>query len=414
MRRAVFVRSVAALVLLGGVTMSLAVVRAGARPETMTAAAVVAPASWPQWRRPQPRQPVDRHRAAEDSGPPAARTLAWQASGLGAGFSSVAIVGDRIFTMGDQGSDADRPGAASPRTVSSSGRPASARPGTTSTPARAARPPSTATSSTRSAPRAIWSASRPATGKERWRRSLPGDFGGQMMSGWKFSESPLVDGDRVIVTPGSRSAALVALDKRTGKEVWRSRACPSSAPRAATAPAYSSIVVSNGGGVKQYVQLLGPRPGRRARRGRPVPLGLQQGRQRRRQHRHAGRQGRLRLRLHRLSDRQRAGEARRRPGAGVVKAEEVYFLDGRTFQNHHGGFVLVGDHIYGGHGHRLGIPICVELRDRQGELGRQPPQRGLGLGGGRPLPTATCTSATRTASCCSSRPRPRATSRRAF
>src|SRR4030095_4826420 len=48
-------------------------------------------------------------------------------------------------------------------------------------------------------------------------------------------------------------------------------------------------------------------------------------------------------------------------GAGLVKADEVYFLDSRTFQNHHGGFVLVGDHIYGGQGHRMGIPICLDF-----------------------------------------------------
>jgi outer membrane protein assembly factor BamB len=44
-----------------------------------------------------------------------------------------------------------------------------------------------------------------------------------------------------------------------------------------------------------------------------------------------------------------------------VSATEVYFLDGKTFQNHHGGYVLVGQHVYGGHGHRRGAPICIEL-----------------------------------------------------
>jgi outer membrane protein assembly factor BamB len=44
-----------------------------------------------------------------------------------------------------------------------------------------------------------------------------------------------------------------------------------------------------------------------------------------------------------------------------VKAQEVYFLDGNTFQNHHGGFILVGDYIYGGHGHTAGAPICIEF-----------------------------------------------------
>ena len=44
-----------------------------------------------------------------------------------------------------------------------------------------------------------------------------------------------------------------------------------------------------------------------------------------------------------------------------MTATEVYFLDGKTFQNHHGGFVLVDGHLYGGHGHRAGLPVCVEL-----------------------------------------------------
>jgi outer membrane protein assembly factor BamB len=44
-----------------------------------------------------------------------------------------------------------------------------------------------------------------------------------------------------------------------------------------------------------------------------------------------------------------------------IQAKELYFLDAKTFQNHHGGFVRVGNQVYGGHGHRKGFPICVEL-----------------------------------------------------
>ena len=80
---------------------------------------------------------------------------------------------------------------------------------------------------------------------------------GSMMSMWKWSESPLVDGDRVIVTPGAPDAALVALDKATGKEIWRSRRCPTSGPTGKDGAGYSSVVISNAAGVKQYVQLLG-------------------------------------------------------------------------------------------------------------------------------------------------------------
>ncbi|MHC4682356.1 MAG: outer membrane protein assembly factor BamB family protein, partial [Planctomycetota bacterium] len=48
--------------------------------------------------------------------------------------------------------------------------------------------------------------------------------------------------------------------------------------------------------------------------------------------------------------------------AGGVDAEEVYFLDAKTFQNHHGGFVRIGDHIYGGHDHNKSKPTCLEMK----------------------------------------------------
>jgi outer membrane protein assembly factor BamB len=180
------------------------------------------------------------------------------------------------------------------------------------------------------------------------------------MSGWKFSESPLVDGDRVIVTPGSRNAALVALDKRTGKELWRA-GMPEIGGRGRDGAAYSSIVISNGGGVKQYVQLVGRGlVGIRAEDGRflwgynrvandvaniatPIVSGDYV----------FGSTG------------YQTGSALLKlvsAGARLAKADEVYFLEGRTFQNHHGGYVLVGNHIYGGHGHRMGMPICIDFQ----------------------------------------------------
>jgi outer membrane protein assembly factor BamB len=44
-----------------------------------------------------------------------------------------------------------------------------------------------------------------------------------------------------------------------------------------------------------------------------------------------------------------------------VKARELYFLEASVLQNHHGGLVLVGNYLYGGHGQSKGFPICVEL-----------------------------------------------------
>jgi len=88
-----------------------------------------------------------------------------------------------------------------------------------------------------------------ATGKERWRKSLRADFGGQP-GVWAYSESPLIDGDVLVCTPGGAQATLVALDKNTGAVIWKS-AIPGG-----DQAAYSSAIVLETGGVKQYVQML--------------------------------------------------------------------------------------------------------------------------------------------------------------
>ena len=88
-----------------------------------------------------------------------------------------------------------------------------------------------------------------------WQRDFK-DWNGKMMSGWGFSESPLVDGDWVLCTHGGPEAMIVCLDKRTGEDVWQC-AMPSIGPLGKNGAGYSSIVISHGAGVKQYVQLVG-------------------------------------------------------------------------------------------------------------------------------------------------------------
>ena len=55
-----------------------------------------------------------------------------------------------------------------------------------------------------------------------WERQLTTDFGGKVPP-WSYRESALVDGDRVICTPGGPEAIMVALNKKTGETLWTSR-----------------------------------------------------------------------------------------------------------------------------------------------------------------------------------------------
>ena len=83
----------------------------------------------------------------------------------------------------------------------------------------------------------------------RWRKSFRADFGGAPGE-WGYAESPLVDGDRVVASPGGAQATVVALDKKTGEVVWKT------AVPGGDAAAYASIVPADLAGARQYVQFL--------------------------------------------------------------------------------------------------------------------------------------------------------------
>jgi len=175
---------------------------------------------WPGWRGPS-RDALSTETGLASQWPAGGPPLAWKATGMGAGFSSVAVVDDRIYTMGD------RDGAQYLLALD-------AKDGSLVWKSRVGPTWNDEYGGPRGTPSVdggtVYAmgtegdlvAVEAATGKERWRRSLPSDFGGRVMSMWKWAESPLVDGDRVIVTPGASAATLVALDKATGKEIWRS------------------------------------------------------------------------------------------------------------------------------------------------------------------------------------------------
>lgn len=324
----------------------------------LAAAATLFAADWPSWRGPS-RNGISKETGLLKQWPESGPPLAWKSSGLGTGFSSLAIADGRIYTLGD------REGAQHLIAVSATdGKPLwtgkigaawddANFPGSRSTPTTdGERVYALGTEGDLVAFEA-------ATGKEVWRKNLERDFGGSMMSGWRWSESPLVDGDRLIVTPGSNDALLVALDKKTGKEIWRTKTSPLSGPKGKDGAGYSSVVISSGAGVKQYIQLVG--------RG-VVSVRASDGKLLWTYNKVANETANIPTPLIHgdyvfASTGYRTGSALlklAKEGDGVA-AQEVYFLEGNVFQNHHGGLILLGDHVYGGHGHNRGYPICVEL-----------------------------------------------------
>jgi outer membrane protein assembly factor BamB len=198
-------------------------------------------------------------------------------------------------------------------------------------------------------------------GEVHWQKNFARQWGGKLMSGWGFSESPLLDEDAVICTPGGNGAVLVKLDKRTGQELWRAAVPKSTLDGPTTAAGYSSAVISHAAGVKQYVQMTGS-----------GLLGVNAG------------NGKVLWTYSRLangtaniptpipvsdfvfaSTGYRTGAALLHltpDGRGGVRANEVYFLDGSEFQNHHGGMVRYGEYIFGGNGHRNGFPTCLKWK----------------------------------------------------
>ena len=85
-------------------------------------------------------------------------------------------------------------------------------------------------------------------GTEKWGVSLTEDFGGTKPY-WGYAESPLVDGEKVICTPGGKEGAMIALDKETGETIWQSRLFTDLCH-------YSSVVAADVNGKRQYIQLV--------------------------------------------------------------------------------------------------------------------------------------------------------------
>ena len=210
---------------------------------TVTVAAVAA--DWPTWRGPK-RDDIGTEKNLLTEWPAGGPALAWKTTGCGSGYSSVSVANGRVFTMGDT------PEGSTVRAFDEkSGKPLWVSPIVGKPGGNYEGPRCTPTVDGDS----VYALGQfgdfvcleAATGKERWRKSLGTDFGGKY-SGWNYTESPLVDGNLVLFTPGGKKGAIVALDKKTGSLLWQSTEFTDGAQ-------YSSLVPADINGVHQYIQL---------------------------------------------------------------------------------------------------------------------------------------------------------------
>ena len=303
--------------------------------------------------------------------PPA---LLWKIEGLGMGYSGVAVTAGKIFTMGDRkGTDGKNAQFVLAFDLQTQKELWAAQIGA---------PHKDGPRSTPTVDGELLYAIgtdgdlvclETATGTERWRKSLPNDFGGKMMSKWMFSESPLLDGPRLVCTPGAAEATLVALDKKTGELIWKC-AVPALGEKGKDGAGYASAVVAEIDGVRQYIQLVGRGlVAVEAETGRflwgyngiangtaNIPTPVVRG-----QYVFTTTNyntGSALLRISRVGD--------------TFHVEELYTLTGRQFENHHGGIVCVGNHVYAGHGNSRGEPACVDVATGKIMWRGKAPERG--------------------------------------
>jgi len=302
------------------------------------AISLVSPASaedWPQWRG------IHRDGKSPETGllktwPEGGPKLVWTASELGGGYTTPSVADGRIYGMGYRGEkevvwalDAET----GKELWSTPTAPANVKVGYPEGP-RCTPTVDGDRLYTLGAGGNLISLDR-KTGKVLWQKELVEDFGGKMMSGWGFSESPLIDGDSLVCTPGGSQGTMLALNKLTGEKLWQSTAITDNA-------AYTSIVIATLADVRQYVQLTDahvfgvlPKSGevlwKAPRKGRtaviPTPV---------------------------VSDDIVYVTSGYGVGSDAFKvtsadskfsAKELY--SNKVMKNHHGGVVLVGGYLYG-------------------------------------------------------------------
>lgn len=347
-------------------TCYLALTMLSATAFTVPAAA----ADWPQWQGPD-RNAISKETGLLKEWPKEGPATAWTVKGLGGGDGAPAVAAGTIYGMGIRGEDevvwalsekdgkevwVSRLGAAVKQ------GPPQGKEGPACTPT---------VDGERLYVEGLAgdvTCLQAKDGKIVWQRSLQKDFGGRVPM-WSFRESPLVDGDKLICTPGSDDAMLAALDKLTGKTIWKSQvpggpdAAPAGpggrGPRAGAG--YSSVIAIDFGGQRQYVQFTAKAV---------IGVAAADGKFLWRYDQPANRMG-INCATPIYQDGQVFASSAYGAGGGLVKlskdgadgvkAEEVYFT--KKMQNHHGGMIVTGGSLYGANGgNEGGGLVCLDFK----------------------------------------------------
>jgi outer membrane protein assembly factor BamB len=317
-------------------------------------ALLVVAADWPQWRGPE-RNDVSRETGLLKTWPKDGPKLVWTFEQAGIGYAGPAVVGDHLYLMGAN----EKNEFLLAIDVKTGEKLWSCDIGAFYKNRYGSGPRSTPTVDGDQV--FVIGATGDLTcierlsGAKKWSIALAGAKGlGGVVPVWGYSESPLVDGDRVVCTPGGANGSLAAVDKSTGKVLWRSKELKDAA-------GYSSVVIAEFGGVRQYIQQtmkgivsVAPNDGRvlwnfpRAEyRVAVIPSpvvhdGLVYG--------VAGYgAGASLLKVNRLD--------------GKFDVQNLYKDDSRkVMDNKHGGVVAVGDYVFGWSDANRGKWVCQDLR----------------------------------------------------
>ena len=300
---------------------------------------------WPQWGGPD-RNGVSKETGLLKQWPRSGPPVAWSAAMLGAGYGSVAVAGDRVFVQGMRNNQSvvtslnrAKGTVAWVRNIGPAGD-NDRGPGPRGTPTIDADRLYALTEN------GDLACLRVADGTVVWQRNILKEFGGRNI-GWLISESPLVDGNVVIVTPGGRGAGMAALDKMTGKTVWVSKDLSDEA-------GYASPIVADVQGVRTVMTLTSDAAvGVRASDGKLMWRYTQV----------ANRTANITTPV--FADNKVFFTSAYGTGGALlglrasgqeVRMQEIYFT--REMQNHHGGVVLVNGYLFGFNNNIL---TCLEF-----------------------------------------------------